>query len=496
MARVPWLPCVLGFVVTSGANVCSQDMFDPVGSAIPQGQQNPGEGGQQCIQHSFMQHSTQRSWPRNGIEDVEEDPPGPHPEATRQGEAGASMPGGVPLMEIPRQTTELVATPAPTPPPNASFVSIHRRAKLALLRLSSLGGKETELMGIMVLLVGILVCTLVSAAGAFVLSDHQHHSSTRQSTAQAFANHSFVDKSPSVDHILSPAASPEMPMAHRSHRNRSESSATSLQNDQSNEFQKMQSTRSSIAAVEERMRAGSRASVRFEQNTGYSSRRSSRGGMQDAPVSNDAVLCAGLVVPEDNECVLAIRALPSGSSGPSSAGPLDIMDIQGKPVLKAQINTRASTFRPNASVSSQVPLVTLQTLAPGDGPSDPNEINVLGRCRLGEGVSGKRSMYFYSGTDELFGFISLDLSSSTKGQNRYIFRNSASGGEIAFEGNYFMRQMVVVDRFRAVLADIEPWTMVFEPAKPYCKVRITSQVDVGLVLCGLLAIERLELEDP
>jgi hypothetical protein len=199
--------------------------------------------------------------------------------------------------------------------------------------------------------------------------------------------------------------------------------------------------------------------------------------------------------------MLAVRA--DVSPGGSASKTLDIQDLEGREVLKADIRTRSVD---NAMVPA-APVITLRT--PGStgrdsvgGPLGPSESNVLGTCRLGVASDGQANIHIYNGDDVFFGSLSRQQQNNGVGSGgptsrvpRYVFTECGRfGGVVFFDGDYAAHSIFVTNEQNEQLANVEPWTASFEPNVSFFKLRVASNVDVGLIMCGLLSIQRLEME--
>merc|ERR1719473_1902825 len=82
----------------------------------------------------------------------------------------------------------------------------------------------------------------------------------------------------------------------------------------------------------------------------------------EPPVSSRRHLCPELVVPRGSECVLAVRCLVSARLQQVE---FDILDVNGKPVLRVEVSPQfASHSRPWPSQLQRSPTITLKSLNP------------------------------------------------------------------------------------------------------------------------------------
>lgn len=199
-------------------------------------------------------------------------------------------------------------------------------------------------------------------------------------------------------------------------------------------------------------------------------------------------LCPGLIVPPNSECVLAIRAVNDlkATSNPSSLSPrllapcasrLDILDLQGKPVMKAQV---VNPWPRDTQFKQRAPVVTVSTI---NGTQEER----LTFCRAGGEGGGHRSMYIYDKDDVLFGCIKRDVT-----RPRYVLTSSRGGLQLLFEGNFVGHTVSVLSDGREMLSHAEPCGMMTVPGSHFYQVRVAAGVDVGLIVSGLLSIDAME----
>eukprot|EP00929_Paragymnodinium_shiwhaense_P006868 TRINITY_DN110820_c0_g1_i1.p1 TRINITY_DN110820_c0_g1~~TRINITY_DN110820_c0_g1_i1.p1 ORF type:complete len:625 (+),score=89.79 TRINITY_DN110820_c0_g1_i1:93-1967(+) len=207
----------------------------------------------------------------------------------------------------------------------------------------------------------------------------------------------------------------------------------------------------------------------------------------EVPSPRSLSLCPGLVVPKDSECVLAIRAQRA------QTGITKILDLQGNVMLKSEARSRPTSMSNVPRViASQAPVITLRTptlATPADGGGSFGDNNILGCCRLGQTNLGRRCMYIYTADDVLFGSLSRETPSGRP--PRYVFKGNLPT-TINFEGAFLENSVSITDQHYEQLAVTEPWTMPFEPSAAFYKLTVNSNVDVGLILCGLFSLQMLE----
>lgn len=216
--------------------------------------------------------------------------------------------------------------------------------------------------------------------------------------------------------------------------------------------------------------------------------RSPPASQQGLPLAAAAKhLCPGLVVPHGNECILAVPVVDSASSSREVAS-LNVQDLDGKSVIQAEVvNTRAANSR-GAVAMAQRPLVVLRAgSGPGAGQSQP----LLAYCKVAHDAGSRRSVYIYDARDELFAQMMKDPSS-----RRYILTSGRVTLKLHFEGDLQGHSITVTQVDGGAghrVADTTPSVMAFNPTGHYYKLRVVSNVDVGLMLCALFTIDCLEM---
>lgn len=213
-------------------------------------------------------------------------------------------------------------------------------------------------------------------------------------------------------------------------------------------------------------------------------------------------LCPGLVVPRGNECVLAVQVAPRHTAGsPKEAGPrmVDVLDLCGKPVLKVQVTnlerwpSQVRRMVPSMfGGSGRVPMVALRTLPPerterpvsARGYADKT---ILASCYANDTAEGHRSTHIHDASGSLCALLARDPS-----RPRYILADNKGNAQMYIDGIFEEHAVLVSDLRQEQLADAQPCAMAFEPTGKYYRLRIASDVDVGLVLCALFSIDEME----
>lgn len=207
--------------------------------------------------------------------------------------------------------------------------------------------------------------------------------------------------------------------------------------------------------------------------------------------SDSSHLCPGLVVPPGSECFLAVRATVTTTANQVE---FDVVDLGGRAVFRVEVTRSFQTSRPWPAQMLVNPTVVLRTLPRPGGP----ESSVLAYCcsvakdsPRGNDVPGggsRRHVYMYGPDDELFAHLVKEDSKQS-----YVLTSGRLGLRLLFEGIFSQNVVNVYSDLKALLASTEPHEMVFDRDNQYYKLRVASGVDVGLVVCGLLAINQAEV---
>jgi hypothetical protein len=206
-------------------------------------------------------------------------------------------------------------------------------------------------------------------------------------------------------------------------------------------------------------------------------------------------LCPELIVPRGSECILVVHYLPPGQTQQVE---FDILDINGEPVLKVEVQPMQSPgqlsdrFQQSGkhTMSSQrnrSPTIVLKSLQPRETTGG----FVFAYCRISvrddESGSKQQNVYIYKEDDELYAHLMKD-----DARKRYVLTSGHHGLQLLFEGNFEEHVVNVTNESGERIAATEPRVMHFDPTKFY-KLRVAANADVGLVLCGLLMINQLEM---
>eukprot|EP00441_Pelagodinium_beii_P044333 CAMPEP_0197629934 /NCGR_PEP_ID=MMETSP1338-20131121/7590_1 /TAXON_ID=43686 ORGANISM="Pelagodinium beii, Strain RCC1491" /NCGR_SAMPLE_ID=MMETSP1338 /ASSEMBLY_ACC=CAM_ASM_000754 /LENGTH=455 /DNA_ID=CAMNT_0043201045 /DNA_START=128 /DNA_END=1492 /DNA_ORIENTATION=+ len=222
-------------------------------------------------------------------------------------------------------------------------------------------------------------------------------------------------------------------------------------------------------------------------------------------------LCPGLVVPAGTECALAVK-VPPPALGVSKTSDfvIDIVDLSGKPVLKAEVSRGTDAMSPSLSKARtwsdasiprrdklQKPVVTLKTIQPTGGslvhdrrPGRPSsssyssgllgDSSVLAHCYLATGIDGRVGIDICKSSGSLYGTLVRDET-----RPRFVMQTENSGVTLFFDGIFEDHAVLITDDMQEPLADAEPCSMTFDVAGKFYRLRASSSVDVGLLLCCL-----------
>merc|ERR1712039_1069740 len=119
------------------------------------------------------------------------------------------------------------------------------------------------------------------------------------------------------------------------------------------------------------------------------------------------------------------------------------------------------------SGESQAPIVSVRA-AGGD--------DLLAYCKAGRESSSRKSVYVYDAYDEFFAHIMRDPFKPC-----YVFTSGRIGYQLFFDGNFDEHGVSITNEQREQLADTEPCEMAFDPSGQYYKLRVVSEVDVGIM---------------
>lgn len=185
-------------------------------------------------------------------------------------------------------------------------------------------------------------------------------------------------------------------------------------------------------------------------------------------------LSPGLVVPQGSECILAVPSLEASlSSGGTSSSRLDVQTLDGKAVIQADIVT------PNSPNAGQRPLVALWTAHTG--------APCLAYCQASPDFRSYRAVSIYDTNRELFATI------TKAGSPRYLLTLAHDGLKFEFEGDHLGHAVSVKNSQGKVVAESTPTVSAVSFRGTHYQLRVVSNIDVGLMLCAVFAIDFMEM---
>lgn len=201
-------------------------------------------------------------------------------------------------------------------------------------------------------------------------------------------------------------------------------------------------------------------------------------------------LCHELVVPLGSDCILAIKPVPPRHVEEYA---LDVSDLKGRPVLRALLCRTNRIAKVERAIVQSMPcpvrVPAIRLCMPEDVREEDSErrqqASDLAICNGGI-LENCLNMFVYDSSGSYFGALAQDRSS-----NRYIFQAKHYNHTLYFEG-LFEEHTVCVSNDLGRIAQTEPCKMAFDPHNSYYSMRCSGAVDVGLMVCCLLAIDELE----
>lgn len=215
-------------------------------------------------------------------------------------------------------------------------------------------------------------------------------------------------------------------------------------------------------------------------------------GQVPVPIEAPRYLCPALVVPRENECLLAVPTLVSlrAAHGVSPHHlSFEVKDTAGKAVIGVQfvppdMPSDLGGFGPSGR--------TILVLRPAGTPGMQMSKDPLATCKLGQEATGVQHVNIYDARNELYAH--MVRVSSVGSRPFYQLTSGRSGLQLQFSGNFDEHAATVTNESQQQLASTEPSAMVFDQAGSYYKLRAASLVDVGLLLCGLFTVSHLEAQ--
>jgi len=178
-------------------------------------------------------------------------------------------------------------------------------------------------------------------------------------------------------------------------------------------------------------------------------------------------LCPSLVVPPGMELLFAVRDVLRRERQQLS---FCIVSLQGQPLSHVIVNERGNACGIQLQMLDQRPLATVFTKPVHDCPLGPPEV---------QGPSG-----------ELFCSI-VKTEAFDGGQHMYALQRPSGQRILSIQGDFRGKCMHVVNSAGHLVCDTERCSIDFD-SSPHYQVRVAPGIDAGLVLCGLLAVDKVE----
>jgi len=202
-------------------------------------------------------------------------------------------------------------------------------------------------------------------------------------------------------------------------------------------------------------------------------------------------LCHGLVVPPGSDCILAVQIPERRRKGRT----VDILDLQGNGVLTAYIARPHMWSKVDLEVvrtmqwdlATHTPSIQLfaHESAKPDGSAGRPGKEPLAFCNEGILNGSEPRFFVFDGEGNCFGHVAKEH------KQCYVFSTFGSSGLLNFTGQ-FSEHKVYINNRAVSLGETEPCSMASDPDNDYCCLRCCGTVDVGLVICCLLAIGEIE----
>eukprot|EP00401_Gymnodinium_catenatum_P015028 CAMPEP_0117545278 /NCGR_PEP_ID=MMETSP0784-20121206/46012_1 /TAXON_ID=39447 /ORGANISM="" /LENGTH=491 /DNA_ID=CAMNT_0005342119 /DNA_START=155 /DNA_END=1630 /DNA_ORIENTATION=+ len=205
--------------------------------------------------------------------------------------------------------------------------------------------------------------------------------------------------------------------------------------------------------------------------TAQSQLPSSSGCSGSSPGAKDHILCPRLVVPMGMELVCNVRDVLHGGRQQVC---FSILDLDGQPI--SNVIVREVQGFPKCGIELQ--LLDTTTLA---------FVNTEMVHRRPGGLPEIRRP-----GDELF--CNIIGAYEEGGTRKYVLRSCSGVDIFAFQGNFGEKAINAVDPFGRLACATRRCDVNFDrsPDVPYYEVRFAAHADAGLLLCGLLAIDKVE----
>lgn len=218
-----------------------------------------------------------------------------------------------------------------------------------------------------------------------------------------------------------------------------------------------------------------------------------------------ATACPELVVPAGSESVLAVRVMQKYPAS-QSAQHLDIVDLDGMPVLMAEVWPPETPSWPTFGVeaikqsragsSQEQPAVILKMLEREARQSllrHPRKARLdTGTLTLGyhgKDSAGEAAMDICSADGRLWGKLQR-----TRAGRFALQVGKQAQTKMIFNGHFEEHDIQVFDENNQLLAQVELCSIPTEPGSSFYRVTIQPQVDAGVMLVCLLSIDEMNAQ--
>jgi hypothetical protein len=187
---------------------------------------------------------------------------------------------------------------------------------------------------------------------------------------------------------------------------------------------------------------------------------------EESQTTGQDSLCPSLVVPSGTEFVFAVQEVVTPERQEIS---FNIVDLKGTPLSRVILSESRSATQPKIMLQTMAnaPLASVDTLEWHQGTTEPLSI-----CRA---------------NGALFGRIQKEPSSG-----RYVIRHRAGRKLLTFHGDFHEKAINVMSCITGQLVGASEKCVVDFNSASHYQVRVAPSTDAGLVICGLLAIDKLE----
>lgn len=218
-------------------------------------------------------------------------------------------------------------------------------------------------------------------------------------------------------------------------------------------------------------------------------------------------LCPALVVPEGHECQLSLPSLADFRVPPYNSVTFDVLDLGGRPVLKAEY-VRPAWREEDPPQAGGQPMLALRAAVATPGQTEPGAL--IASCRAVFEPDGSWSVVILDARGEVFCKLTREaLARASVAQGKAVpitgaaplrpccmLADNQSALELLLDGDVAKHPVSIVNERHELLADCAPLPAPADD-RAQCRLRVLPGVDVGLVLCWLFgACQLLEAAPP